>query len=173
MVWLLMRAATSTRVTFREEAPYSRKRPCSLDDDATWIVLEETMCVVSRSCPNSRRLFHPSWTSAALLPGVGSLFRERVFFSSLSSWHLPKVLILQSASARAGADRTFSDQYLGQVPRVKEDHLAREPEKAGIECISHGGSGETWLLRRGSVWDGSRGLLGSMNLFLSTTFQGL
>ena len=39
------------------------------------------------------------------------------------------------------ADRTFSDQYLGQAPRVKEDHLAREPEKAGIECISHGGSG--------------------------------
>ena len=78
--------------------------------------------------------------------------RARFFFSSLSSWHLPKVLILQSASARAGADRTFSDQYLGQVPRVKEDHLAREPEKAGIECISHGG------------------FLGSMNLFLSTTF---
>ena len=100
-------------------------------------------------------------------------FASAFFFPSLSSWHLPKVLILQSASARAGADRTFSDQYLGQVPRVKEDHLAREPEKAGIECISHGGSGETWLLRRGSVWDGSRGLLGSMNLFLSTTFQGL
>ena len=79
------------------------------------------MCVVSRSCPNSRRFFHPSWTSAALLPGVGSLFRERVFFSS--SWHLPKVLILQSASARAGADRTFSDQYLGQAPRVKEEPL--------------------------------------------------
>ena len=103
----------------------------------------------------------------------------RVPFSaslSLPASHLPKVLIVlifQSASARAGADRTFSDQYLGQVPRVKEDHLAREPEKAGIECISHGGSGETWLLRRGSVWDGSRGLLGSMNLFLSTTFQGL
>ena len=34
----------------------------------------------------------------------------------LPPWHLPKVLILQSASARAGADRTFSDQYLGQVP---------------------------------------------------------
>ena len=115
-----MRAATSTRVTFREEAPYSRKRPCSLDDDATWIVLEETMCVVSRSCPNSRRFFHPSWTSAALLPGVGSLYRERVFFLSLSSWHLPKVLILQSASARAGADRTFSDQYLGQVPEGQQ-----------------------------------------------------
>ena len=168
-----MRAATSTRATFREEAPYSRKRPCSLDDDATWIMLEETMCVVSRSCPNSRRFFHPSWTSAALLPGVGSLFRERVFFlflAPLSLFLAPKVLILQSASARAGADRTFSDQYLGQAPRVKEDHLAREPEKAGIECISHGGSGETWLLRRGSVWDGSRGFLGSMNLFLSTTF---
>ena len=33
----------------------------------------------------------------------------------LYPWQLPKVLILQSASARAGADRTFSDQYLGQV----------------------------------------------------------
>ena len=42
-------------------------------------------------------------------------FASAFFFSSLSSWHLPKVLILQSASARAGADRTFSDQYLGQV----------------------------------------------------------
>ena len=43
--------------------------------------------------------------------GVGSIFRS---LSSPAS-HLPKVLILQSASARAGADRTFSDQYLGQV----------------------------------------------------------
>ena len=90
-------------------------------------------------------------------------FASAFFFLFLAP--APKVLILQSASARAGADRTFSDQYLGQAPRVKEDHLAREPEKAGIECISHGGSGETWLLRRGSVWDGSRGFLGSMNLF--------
>ena len=37
----------------------------------------------------------------------------------LYPWQLPKVLILQSASARAGADRTFSDQYLGQVPGGK------------------------------------------------------
>ena len=162
-----MRAATSTRATFREEAPYSRKRPCSLDDDATWIMLEETMYVVSRSCPNSRRFFHPSGPLQRCCQ-AWDLYFASAFFSS--SWHLPKVLILQSASARAGADRTFSDQYLGQVPRVKEGHLAREPEKAGIECISHGGSGETWLLRRGSVWDGSRGFLGSMNLFLSTTF---
>ena len=145
MVWLLMRAVTSTRATFREKAPYSRKRPCSVDDDATWIMLEETMCVVSRSCPNSRRLFHPSCLQRCCQAWD-------LYFASASSWHLPKVLILQSASARAGADRTFSDQYLGQVPRVKEDHLAREPEKAGIECISHGG------------------FLGSMNLFLSTTF---
>ena len=39
----------------------------------------------------------------------------RGFVGVFSPWHLPKVLILQSASARAGADRTFSDQYLGQV----------------------------------------------------------
>ena len=31
------------------------------------------------------------------------------------SRHPPKLLILQSASARAGADRTFSDQQLGRV----------------------------------------------------------
>ena len=163
MVWLLMRAATSTRATFREEAPYSRKRPCSFDDDATWIMLEETMCVVSIMSKLSQ-IFSPLLDLCSAVARCGIFISRARFFSSLSSWHL------QSASARAGADRTFSDQYLGQVPRVKEDHLAREPEKAGIECISHGGSGETWLLRRGSVWDGSRGFLGSMNLFLSTTF---
>ena len=41
---------------------------------------------------------------------------RELFSLSFPAWHLPKVLILQSASARAGADRTFSDQYLGQVP---------------------------------------------------------
>ena len=56
---------------------------------------------------------------------VSARGRER-FSLSFPAWHLPKVLILhvhlpkvlilQSASARAGADRTFSDQYLGQVP---------------------------------------------------------
>ena len=46
---------------------------------------------------------------------VSATGRER-FSLSFPAWHLPKVLILQSASARAGADRTFSDQYLGQVP---------------------------------------------------------
>ena len=51
------------------------------------------------------------WTSSRSVPGR----RER-FSLSFPAWHLPKVLILQSASARAGADRTFSDQYLGQVP---------------------------------------------------------
>ena len=40
-----------------------------------------------------------------------------VLRAPMCPWHLPKVLILQSASARTGADRTFSDQYLGQVPR--------------------------------------------------------
>ena len=33
----------------------------------------------------------------------------------LSSCHPSKLLILQSASARAGTDRTFSDQQLGRV----------------------------------------------------------
>jgi len=128
------------------------------------------MCVVSIMSKLSQ-IFSPLLDLCSAVARCGIFISRARFFSSLSSsWHLPKVLILQSASARAGADRTFSDQYLGQVPRVKEDHLAREPEKAGIECISHGGSGETWLLRRGSVWDGSRGFLGSMNLFLSTTF---
>ena len=46
---------------------------------------------------------------------VSAKGRER-FSLTFPAWHLPKVLILQSASARAGADRTFSDQYLGQVP---------------------------------------------------------
>ena len=46
---------------------------------------------------------------------VSARGRER-FSLTFPAWHLPKVLILQSASARAGADRTFSDQYLGQVP---------------------------------------------------------
>ena len=46
---------------------------------------------------------------------VSAKGRDR-FSLSFPAWHLPKVLILQSASARAGADRTFSDQYLGQVP---------------------------------------------------------
>ena len=47
---------------------------------------------------------------------VSARGRERFSLSFFPAWHLPKVLILQSASARAGADRTFSDQYLGQVP---------------------------------------------------------
>ena len=47
---------------------------------------------------------------------VSARVRER-FSLSFPSWHLPKVLILQSASARAGADRTFSDQYLGKGAR--------------------------------------------------------
>ena len=46
---------------------------------------------------------------------VSARRRER-FSLSIPPWHLPKVLILQSASARVGADRTFSDQYVGQVP---------------------------------------------------------
>ena len=109
MVWLLMRAATSTRATFREEAPYSCKRPCSFDDDATWIMLEETMCVVSIMSKLSQ-IFSPLLDLCSAVARCGIFISRARFFSSLSSWHL------QSASARAGADRTFSDQYLGQVP---------------------------------------------------------
>ena len=50
---------------------------------------------------------------------VSAKGRER-FSLTFPAWHLPKVLILQSASARAGADRTFSDQYLGQVPEGQQ-----------------------------------------------------
>ena len=43
------------------------------------------------------------------------------FGNSPRYWQLPKVLILQSASARAGADRTFSDQQLGRVTGEEEN----------------------------------------------------
>jgi hypothetical protein len=43
--------------------------------------------------------------------GAGAPLSPLFFFSR----HPPKLLILQSASARAGADRTFSDQQLGRV----------------------------------------------------------
>jgi hypothetical protein len=44
--------------------------------------------------------------------GAGAPLSSPFFFFSR---HPPKLLILQSASARAGADRTFSDQQLGRV----------------------------------------------------------
>ena len=47
--------------------------------------------------------------------------------------HLPKVLILQSACARAGADRTFSDQYLGQV--AGEEGII-EKKRGAVECCT-------------------------------------
>ena len=56
------------------------------------------------------------------MPAAWVPFSALCLFPAAS--HLPKVLILQSASARAGADRTFSDQYLGQVragEQVKEE----------------------------------------------------
>ena len=42
-------------------------------------------------------------------------------FFFFSSRHPAKVLILQSASARAGADRTFSDQQLGRATGEEEN----------------------------------------------------
>ena len=53
-------------------------------------------------------------------PHQGQCQGARAFLLDFSRLALPKVLILQSASARAGADRTFSDQYLGQVPEGQQ-----------------------------------------------------
>ena len=62
--------------------------------------------------------------------------RARTYFLPLPLLcHLPKVLILQSASARAGADRTFSDQYLGQVPG--EEGIIEKKEEPWSAALSH------------------------------------
>ena len=68
------------------------------------------------------------------------------FFLSLSL-ATPKVLILQSASARAGADRTFSDQYLGELPGGEKEYMEREPLNADscaylTWCFERDGSSE-------------------------------
>ena len=65
----------------------------------------------------------------------------------LYPWQLPKVLILQSASARAGADRTFSDQYLGELPGGENEYMGREPLNAEscaylTWCFERDGSSE-------------------------------
>ena len=63
--------------------------------------------------------------------------------------HLPKVLILQSASARAGADRTFSDQYLGQVragEQMKEE--GTEPGSAASGLLVVLFAGRSWRMVR-------------------------
>ena len=65
----------------------------------------------------------------------------------LYPWQLPKVLILQSASARAGADRTFSDQYLGELPGGEKEYMEREPLNADscaylTWCFERDGSSE-------------------------------
>ena len=63
--------------------------------------------------------------------------------------HLPKVLILQSASARAGADRTFSDQYLGQVragEQMKEE--GTEPGSAASGLLVLLFAGRSWRMVR-------------------------
>ena len=67
-------------------------------------------------------------------PRLGrSSWRARAYFLPLPLLcHLPKVLILQSASARAGADRTFSDQYLGQVPG--EEGIIEK--RGAVECCT-------------------------------------
>ena len=65
----------------------------------------------------------------------------------LYPWQLPKVLIPQSASARAGADRTFSDQYLGELPGGEKEYMEREPLNADscaylTWCFERDGSSE-------------------------------
>ena len=78
--------------------------------------------------------------------GLGSIFRSLSFPAAS---HLPKVLILQSASARAGADRTFSDQYLGQV-RAGEQMKAegREPGTAASGLLVVLFAGRSWRMVR-------------------------
>ena len=61
----------------------------------------------------------------------------------------PKVLIFQSASARAGADRTFSDQYLGQVragEQMKEE--GTEPGSAASGLLVLLFAGRSWRMVR-------------------------
>ena len=86
------------------------------------------------------------------------------FFLSLSL-ATPKVLILQSASARAGADRTFSDQYLGELPGGEKEYMEREPLNADscaylTWCFERDGSSEWCVIGIESVLstNGTHGL---------------
>ena len=71
--------------------------------------------------------------------------------------HLSKVLIHQSASARAGANRTFSDQYLGQVPG--EEGIFEKKRSRGVlhfhislgECLWFVGSVSGWSCANGTL----------------------
>ena len=83
----------------------------------------------------------------------------------LYPWQLPKVLILQSASARAGADRTFSDQYLGELPGGEKDYMEREPLNADscaylTWCFERDGSSEWCVIGTESLLttNGTHGL---------------
>ena len=51
----------------------------------------------------------------------GGAERSPIPFFFFSSRHSPKLLILQRASARANADRTFSDQQLGRATGKEEN----------------------------------------------------
>ena len=95
---------------------------------------------------------------------VSARGRERFSFS-FPAWHLPKVLILQSASARAGADRTFSDQYLGELPGGEKEYMEREPLNAdSCACL-------TWCFER----DGSSEwcVVGTESLLTTNGTQGV
>ena len=83
----------------------------------------------------------------------------------LYPWQLPKVLILQSASARAGADRTFSDQYLGELPGGEKEYMEREPLNA--ESCAY----LTWCFERdrSSEWC----VIGTESLLTTNGTQGV
>ena len=89
-----------------------------------------------------------------------------LFLSFLYPWQLPKVLILQSASARAGADRTFfSDQYLGELPGGEKEYMEREPLNA--ESCAY----LTWCFERdrSSEWC----VIGTESLLTTNGTQGV
>ena len=98
-----------------------------------------TVCVGENTTVN---LFNSAGHVKVSASGLGSIFRSLSFPAAS---HLPKVLILQSASARAGADRTFSDQYLGQV-RAGEQMKAegREPGTAASGLLVVLFAGRSW-----------------------------
>ena len=83
----------------------------------------------------------------------------------LYPWQLPKVLILQSASARAGADRTFSDQYLGELLGGEKEYMEREPLNA--ESCAY----LTWCFERdrSSEWC----VIGTESLLTANGTQGV
>ena len=71
---------------------------------------------------------------------VSARVRER-FSLSFPAWHLPKVLILQSASARTGrGSHFFGSRYLRQVPgRTADEEEGKEPRDCCVWSSYHVG----------------------------------